>query len=75
MWAQRNDTVLLTIGVNDLQNEKYSINEKTLSFYGEDSTQKYSFDLQFFKEVTPQVKLTPLPLYHVSIVCGAGVEK
>jgi prostaglandin-E synthase len=54
LWAQRNDTVLLTIVVNDLQNEKYSINEKTLSFYGEDSTQKYSFDLQFFKEVTPQ---------------------
>ena len=85
LWAQRNDTVLLTIGVNDLHNEKYTINEKTLSFYGEDSqSMKYSFDIQFFKEVTPQVCLTPLSLIHfstslslslsLSLTCGVGVK-
>lgn len=56
MWAQRNDTILLTISVNDLHNEKLDIDDKKLRFYGEDmENMKYTFDLQFFKEITPQV--------------------
>lgn len=58
LWAQRNDTILLTISVNDLHNEKYTVNDKTLKFYGEgtETLQKYEFELEFFKEITPQVK-------------------
>lgn len=57
LWAQRNDTILLTVSVNDLHNEKYAVNDKTLSFYGEgsESLQKYKFEIQFYKEIVPQV--------------------
>ena len=57
LWAQRNDTILLTVNVNDLHNEKFSLEDKTFTFYGEGHENlKYSFELEFFKEITPQVK-------------------
>lgn len=58
LWAQRNDTILLTVSVNDITNEKYKVNEKSFSFYGEggEGLEKYHCELEFHKEIVPQVR-------------------
>lgn len=57
LWAQRADTVLLTIELNDIQNEKYTLNEKSLKFSGQGGTHgdSYELELDFYGEVNPEV--------------------
>ena len=58
LWAQRNDTILLTVSLNDIHHEKYSLEEKVFQFTGVGGTegQHYNVELQFYKDVIPQVR-------------------
>ena len=57
LWAQRNDTILLTVSLNDIHHEKYSLEEKVFQFTGVGGAegQHYNVELEFFKDVIPQV--------------------
>lgn len=57
LWAQRNDTVLLTINLSDIKNEKVNLEENVFNFRGNAGPEGklYSIDLTFHKEVVPQV--------------------
>lgn len=58
LWAQRNDTLLLTVNLTDIKNEKFSLDEKKLTFegMGGPDERQYACELEFMKEVVPQVK-------------------
>lgn len=58
LWAQRNDTLLLTVNLTDIKNEKFSLDEKKLIFegMGGPDERQYACELEFMKEVVPQVK-------------------
>lgn len=62
LWAQRNDTVLLTINLSDIRNEKLSLEESTFTFTGNAGAdgKLYSIQMAFHKEVVPQVEMTKL---------------
>lgn len=57
LWAQRNDTVLLTINLSDIRNEKLSLEENMFSFAGNAGPEGkfYAVQMTFHKEVVPQV--------------------
>ena len=57
IWAQRNDIVFVTINLNDINHEKYSLDNKKLTFSGIGGSDKkfYSIELEFNKEVVPEV--------------------
>ena len=57
LWAQRGDTVLLTVDVTDIRDEKYSLDEKVFKFTGAGGPegQLYSVELEFYGEIVPQV--------------------
>lgn len=59
LWAQRADTVLLTIELTDIQNEKYTLDEKVLKFSAEGGSQgnKYGLELNLYGEVLPEVRI------------------
>ncbi|XP_019636064.1 PREDICTED: prostaglandin E synthase 3-like isoform X1 [Branchiostoma belcheri] len=55
-WAQRDDVLILTIQVEDIdrdKNRKVTLNEKSLSFSGKGGAENkdYHCDIKFFKEV------------------------
>ena len=58
LWAQRNDTILLTVNLNDIHHEKYSLEENVFQFTGVGGAegQHYNVELRFFKDVIPQVR-------------------
>ncbi len=58
LWAQRADTVLLTIELNDIQNEKYTLSDKALKFSGQGGAQGsiYELELELYGEVVPEVR-------------------
>lgn len=58
LWAQRNDTVLLTISLSDIRNEKTSLEENMFSFAGNAGPEGkfYAVQMTFHKEVVPQVE-------------------
>lgn len=53
-FAQRKDSVYLTIGVPDLTNEKVDVTSSALTFSGESGEKKYSFSFDFFAKVVPE---------------------
>lgn len=57
LWAQRSDTILFTIDLTDIRDEKFSLNETALSFSGVGGVRgnKYECIVEFLKEVVPQV--------------------
>jgi len=70
LWAQRNDTLLLTVNLTDIKNEKFSLDEKKLIFegMGGPDERQYACELEFMKEVVPQEskhKKTDRGLYFV----------
>lgn len=58
LWAQRNDTILLTVNVNDIHHEKLSLEDKVFQFTGVGGAegQHYGVELKFYKDVIPQVR-------------------
>ncbi len=56
-WAQRTDTILLTIELTDIRNEKYTLDEKVLKFSSDGGSEgkQYSVELELFGEVLPEV--------------------
>ncbi len=46
-WAQRKDSIYLTIALRDVKNESVSLTDKTLKFSGESDGQKYAVELEF----------------------------
>lgn len=57
LWAQRSDTILLTVSLSDIKNEKVSLEDGEFSFKanaGPDG-KMYSVDMTFHKEIIPQV--------------------
>lgn len=59
LWAQRSDTVLLTVNLSDIKNEKLSLEENMFSFSGNAGVEKklYTLQMTFHKEVVPQVRV------------------
>ncbi|CCI50813.1 hypothetical protein ABG067_007141 [Albugo candida] len=55
-WAQRSDSLYVTIDLCDVKDEKVSLNDKSLFFEGTSNDQKYSVKLDFFKEVNAEAK-------------------
>jgi hypothetical protein len=57
LWAQRSDTVLLTINLQDIRNEKLSLEQNSFTFTGNGGSEGklYSLNMAFHKEVVPQV--------------------
>ncbi len=57
LWAQRNDTVFLTVSLNDLANEKFSLEDDLFTFSGQSGRDGplYAVEVPLFKEVIPQV--------------------
>jgi len=50
--------VLLTVSLNDLRNEKFSLEENSFTFAGESGPEKtlYKVNLTFYNDVIPQVR-------------------
>lgn len=59
LWAQRNDTLFLTVSLNDLRNEDFVLEDKVFKFKGEGGSDKilYNVEVPFFKDVIPQVRI------------------
>ena len=57
LWAQRNDTILLTVNLSDITDEKFSLVEKRFTFSATSRSDglHYACELEFLKEVVPQV--------------------
>ena len=57
LWAQRKDTLLLTVSLNDIQDETFSLEETTFQFSGMGGSdgKQYNVELEFYKDVVPQV--------------------
>mmetsp|Transcript_8039 Transcript_8039/g.10219 ORF Transcript_8039/g.10219 Transcript_8039/m.10219 type:complete len:154 (-) Transcript_8039:462-923(-) len=53
-WAQRKDSVFLTIDLPDIVKEKIDLTASGLSFFGESEEQKYEFSVEFFAKVIPE---------------------
>ena len=53
-WAQRKDTVYVTISLPDVSDEKFDVTPEKLSFTGSSEGKKYAVELQFFKEIVPE---------------------
>ena len=51
---------MLTVSVNDLHNEKYSVENNCFVFEGEGSEtlSRYSCQIDFYKEIIPQVRIS-----------------
>ena len=57
LWAQRSDTILLTVSLSDIKNEKVSLENGEFSFKAKAGPEGklYSVDMTFHKEIIPQV--------------------
>lgn len=59
LWAQRRDTVMLTVSLNDIHHEKFSLEDKAFKFSGvggADGSQ-YQVEINFYQDVIPQASL------------------
>lgn len=59
LWAQRSDTILLTVSLSDIKNEKVSLEDGGFSFKANAGPkgELYSVDMTFHKEIIPQVSI------------------
>ncbi|DBA00950.1 TPA: hypothetical protein N0F65_006150 [Lagenidium giganteum] len=55
-WAQRKDSLYVTIDLPDVQDEKVTLTNKNLTFHGASNGQKYEVSLEFLKEVDAEAK-------------------
>ena len=58
LWAQRTDTVFLTVSLNDLKNEKFSLDDNLFKFVGQSGPDGalYAVEVPLYKDVIPQVR-------------------
>jgi hypothetical protein len=52
-WAQRKDSLYLTINVADVQDAKIELTEDKLVFHGTSNKKEYAAELEFFAPVDP----------------------
>jgi len=57
-YAQRNDSIYVTIELADVSNEKIELTEEKLSFKGTSSGREYAMDVKLFKKVDPKESIT-----------------
>ena len=59
LWAQRSDKILLTVSLNDIHDEQFSLEEKELHFsgLGGSGDGQYDIKIDFYKEIIPHVRL------------------
>lgn len=57
LWAQRNDTLFVTVSLTDIKNERFTLDEHKFTFrgVGGPDEKQYACEIQFLKEVVPQV--------------------
>ncbi len=70
MWAQRHDTVLLTIEVFEVKNEKVDIKAEGISFAGTRGTDeaKFAINLELFGLVDPEASKVSVGHREVSVI-------
>jgi len=51
LWAQRADTILLTIDLPDVKEEQFKWEGNTLKFTGKSNLKLYETDVTFFKHI------------------------
>lgn len=57
LWAQRTDEVYLTINLADVSDPQIKLSATSVEFFGDSHDKKYSVNLEFFKEIDPEVRL------------------
>jgi len=55
-WAQRKDSLYITIGLPDVKDHKIDVNETSLSFSGTSNSIEYGANLEFFENVDPKAE-------------------
>ena len=55
LWAQRPDTLFLTIALADVKDEVITLDENKLTFKGKADGKEYALEVEFFKAVIPAV--------------------
>ncbi len=57
LWAQRSDTVILTVSLTDIKKEKISLEDSVFKFSGCGGSEGkfYDVELKFYGDVVPQV--------------------
>ena len=50
-WAQRTESLYVTISLPDVTEEKFDINEKSLTFTGKSQGKEWECKFEFFKEI------------------------
>ena len=57
LWAQRSDTILLTVSLNDIRDETFSLEENVFEFsgVGEAEGRLYKARIEFYEDILPQV--------------------
>lgn len=56
-WAQRKDRVFIEVPLRDIKGEKIELAPQGLSFSGESAGKNYSFNVELYEEVVPEVLL------------------
>ena len=57
MWAQRKETLYLCIDLQDVKEEKITLEATKLNFKGKSQGKNYEITIEFFDEVNPQGKV------------------
>jgi hypothetical protein len=55
LWAQRKDTLYVTVDVPDVAGEKISIESEKVHFSGKSAGKEYAVDLELLHEIDPAV--------------------
>ncbi|GAX14509.1 hypothetical protein FisN_11Hh028 [Fistulifera solaris] len=53
-WAQRSDSIYLTIALSDVKDESINLKDATLTFKGTSEGKEYAIDIEFFKDVNAE---------------------
>ncbi|KAJ1470119.1 HSP20-like chaperone, partial [Baffinella frigidus] len=59
-YAQRNDSIYVTIECADVKNEKIDLTEDSLSFKGNSSGRDYVMDVKLFKKINVEESITKI---------------
>lgn len=57
VWAQRKDTIYLGIDLQDVKEEKITLESTKLTFKGKSQGKNYEVTIEFFDEVNPSGKV------------------
>lgn len=56
LWAQRSNTILLTVEVSDIADEKITLEESKISFSAKSGDKQYAFEIEFHGAIKPDVR-------------------